>query len=940
MADENTQPVEEIETIIETDLENTAESVVESPSASSDTPSPVNPATPVAAVSAFISKLVNMNDQRDPVQTDYGLVKPMPIVQEMEKSYLDYAMSVIVARALPDVRDGLKPVHRRILFAIKGMGLHWNTAYKKSERIVGEVLGKYHPHGDTAVYDALVRLAQDFSMRYQLVDGQGNFGSVDGDSPAAMRYTEARLTKISEELLGDIDKNTVEFIDNFDGSQQEPTVLPSRLPNLLLMGAEGIAVGMATKIPPHNITEVANAMIATVQSSAVELDEETLALTKEPTPDSMQTADSQKLAGTLQTNITIPEILEHIQGPDFPTGGEMFDWAQIKEAYETGKGRVVLRAVASIEEAKSGKFQIIITELPYQVNKSRLVAKIADLVRDKVLVGISDLRDESDRDGLRIMIELKKDAKPKAVLNNLYKHTELQSSFPMNMVALNSEGTPQLMNVKTVLSEYLKHRQLVVIRRSQFELKSAKDRAHILEGLLIALSNLDAVIETIRKSPDSEIARQRLMERFKLSEIQAIAILDMQLRRLAALERKKIEEEYNLIKQTIDNLVTILSQPLKVLEIITQETKNLIEVYGDARRTKLHKGKIGEFSEEDLIANDPMIVTITETGYIKRMNPSTYRTQHRGGKGVTGMTTKDEDAIMNILTASAHDSMLMFTNKGRVFKLKVHELPESSRQAKGTSIVNLVNLSPEERIQSILTMDDKKVDATAYIALATRKGLVKKTPLKEYQNIRTNGIIAIILKEGDELVWGKITSGTHDVMLITHDGKSIRFPESEIKSTKRDTQGVTAIALKNDDYVVGVEAIPTKIEPLLDKRRKQYLHLLVITEKGMGKRTELTEYPAQKRAGQGVKVSELSDKTGMITSAVAVDQTIDEVMLTTKDAQVIKLPLKNIPVLKRPTQGVILMRFSSKGDKVVAVALTKKPLDDDEESEFDSEKKE
>ncbi|HZZ98480.1 MAG TPA: DNA gyrase subunit A, partial [Candidatus Saccharimonadia bacterium] len=611
---------------VNTQVEETQEVVP----AVSATPGKAGDNEPVA-VAAFVHNQM--------VQTEFGNMRMTSIVPEMEKSYLDYAMSVIVSRALPDVRDGLKPVHRRILFAMKEMGIHWNSSYKKSARIVGEVLGKFHPHGDTAVYDALVRLAQDFNMRYMLVDGQGNFGSVDGDTAAAMRYTEARLSRLGEELLTDIEKNTVDFIDTFDGSQKEPTVLPSKLPNLLLMGAEGIAVGMATKIPPHNLGEVAAAMQETMKvgrSAQVEkIDSAKLDL---------QTADPHLLAGKFDSDITIDEIMTHIQGPDFPTGGVIYDWKQIQEGYATGKGRVIIRAVASIEEAKNGSFQIIITQLPYQVNKSKLVAKIAQLVHDKKVIGIRDLRDESDRDGLRVVVDLKKDAKPKSVLNNLFKYTELQTSFPMNMVALNAEGTPQLMNIKTILVDYIQHRLQVVIRRSQFELKAARERAHILEGLLIALAHLDDVIDTIRKSPDSDVAKERLMTKFKLSALQAIAILDMQLRRLAALERQKIEDEYKLLKAIIDELLTLLASPTKLLGVIGKETKEMADLYGDERKTKLHKGKVGEFSEEDLIPNEPTIITITESGYVKRMNPSVYRTQHRGGVGVTGMTTKDEDA--------------------------------------------------------------------------------------------------------------------------------------------------------------------------------------------------------------------------------------------------------------------------------------------------------
>lgn len=675
------------------------------------------------------------------------------------------------------------------------------------------------------------------------------------------------------------------------------------------MGAEGIAVGMATKIPPHNLTELGKAVEAIIEASSI-------TNTKEHTEQELEFAPAEELAGTFDTTLDVDGILEHVHGPDFPTGGIMYDWATIKEAYATGRGRVVVRAVASIEEGKNGKFQIIVTQLPYQVNKAKLVAKIAQLVRDKVVTGISDLRDESDREGLRVVVDLKKDAMPKAVLNNLYKHTELQSSFPMNMVALNAEGTPQLMNIKTVLVEYLRHRQLVIIRRSQHELHAARDRAHILEGLLIALANLDDVIETIRKSPDSDTAKARLMERFKLSERQATAILDMQLRRLAALERQKIEDEYKQIQATIAELLNILGTPKRVLDIIRKELAAVVEQYGDARRTKLHKGKIGEFSEEDLIPNEPAIVTVTETGYIKRMSPTAYRSQHRGGKGVTGMTTKEEDTVLEVISAQTHDSLLVFTTKGRVFKLKVYDLPESSRQAKGTSIVNLINLTTDERVQTILAMNEK-TPTGKYIALATMNGLVKKTPLADFDNIRTNGIIAILLKDSDELVWGKITSGTDDVVLATKQGKSIRFSEKEIKSTARDTQGVRAITLTAGDYVISADILPSKDDGVTR-------HVLIVTEQGMGKRTNVSEYPVQKRAGQGVKVAELTAKTGPAAGIIIVDDQAEELVITTKSAQFIKLELKNVPVLKRPTQGVILMRFTEKGDRVVAVAVTKK----------------
>jgi len=853
-----------------------------------------------------------------PKDTPYGRVRPVSIIKEMQRSYLDYAMSVIVSRALPDVRDGLKPVHRRILFAMHDMGLVHSSSYKKSARIVGEVLGKYHPHGDSAVYDALVRLAQDFSMRYPLVDGQGNFGSVDGDSAAAMRYTEARLAKISQELLADLDKKTVDFADNFDGSQSEPTVLPAALPNLLLMGSDGIAVGMATKIPPHNLVETIEAVLALIKKGSAVKPANQPALTSE---ENIAKVDPQLLVGRFQSEATIDDLLSHINGPDFPTGAIMYDWEEIKQVYHTGKGRIVVRAKVEMEEDRHGKTQIIITEIPYQVNKAKLIAKIADLVRKKKLVGIADLRDESDRQGLRISVDLKRDARPKSVLNNLFKHTELQSTFPANMVALNSDGTPQLMNLKTILTEYVRHRQLVIVRRSQFELLSAQDRAHILEGLLIALNNLDEVIETIRRSPDVDEARQRLMSKFKLSEIQATAILDMQLRRLAALERKKIEDEYAAIKAKIDFLTNLLQSPEKMLEVIGEELLAVQTKYDEPRRTKLIRSKIGEFSEEDLIAPEEVVITITESGYIKRMPPSNYRSQRRGGKGVAGMTTKEDDAITKILTANTHDSLLVFTDKGKVFKLKVHELPEGSRQAKGQAIINLINIEQGEQIQSIIPVSDKLAEIKdKFIALATRLGTVKKTAVSEFQNIRSSGIIAIILNETDQLVWGDITTGKRDLLLVTHQGKSIRFEESQIRTTARDTKGVKGISLSKDDYVVAVEAIDKEMKQPEDKRRKFFHDLLVITTKGMGKRTPLDEYPVQNRGGQGVKVANLTPKTGNIAAAQAVTQVVDQILITTKDAQVIKLPLRNIPQLKRPTQGVILMRFASGSDAVVAVA--------------------
>lgn len=881
----------------------------------------------------------------------FGRIKNISITSEMEKSYLDYAMSVIVSRALPDVRDGLKPVHRRILYSMYRSGIHHSSSYKKSARIVGDVLGRYHPHGDSSVYMALVRLAQDFSMRYPLIDGQGNFGSVDGDSPAAMRYTEARLAKISQELLADIDKKTVDFTDNFDGSMKEPLVLPGRLPNLLLMGSEGIAVGMATKIPPHNLTEICNAIIAMIKQgkavkhqtissdeatqaaadkSAKEASENTSEATSaaiDPTLtariDAVLAQEPKTIAGSFESDITVEEIMTHVQGPDFPTAGIMYDFKAIKEAYHTGRGSIVVRAKTTIEETKKG-FQIIVTELPYQVNKAKLIMKIADLVRDKKIEGIRDLNDDSDRKGMTITIDLKRDAIPKVVLNKLFKYTELQSSFSLNMVALNSDGTPQLMNIKHILKEYVQHRQLVIVRRSQFELSEARDRAHILEGLIIALNNLDDVIETIRRSPDTDAARQALMTKFGLSEIQATAILDMQLKRLAALERQKIEDEYKAIKQTINKLLKLLSSQAAILEVVSQETADLIAQYGDERRTKLVKSKVGEFSEEDLVPSETAVITLTETGYIKRLNPSAFRSQSRGGKGTTGMKMRDEDVVKTLISANTHDTVLLFTNQGRVFKLRVYEVPESSRQAKGTAIVNLINLKAEETVQALLTVDEA-ADKDKFITLATRDGLIKKTAVNLYQNIRQNGIVAITLNDGDHLVWGKVTSGTDHIMLITYEGKSIRFTEEEVKSSARDTKGVKGITLRKGDYVVGVESFNINDAELKDKKHLTFKQLLVVTEKGLGKRTELTQYPLQKRSGMGVKVSEITTRTGNIASARMVTHEHEEMVMTTNDGQTIKLPISpaSIPVLTRATQGVILMRLKT-GHKVVAVALTLK----------------
>lgn len=858
-------------------------------------------------------------------ETDYGRVKHTSIVQEMEKSYLDYAMSVIVSRALPDVRDGLKPVQRRILYSMSKSGIHHNTAYKKCARIVGDVLGKYHPHGDSSVYMALVRLAQDFNVRYPLVDGQGNFGSIDGDSPAAMRYTEARLAKISQEILSDYNKDTVKFVDNFDGSMQEPAVLPGKLPNLLLMGAEGIAVGMATKIPPHNLEEVCKATIEMIQKGESIIEEKQEKINqqykKDLKPEDLASLTStileiepNQITGQFTSEITNDEIMEHIQGPDFPTGGIIYDFNEIKEAYSKGKGKVIIQGKAEIVENK-GSFEIVIAEIPYQVNKALLIEQIANLVKNEKIDGIRNIRDDSDRQGLQITVQLKRSARPKVILNKLYKYSKLQTSYPMNMVALNSEGTPQLMNIKQILSEYVRHRQTIIVKRNKYDLVEARNRAHILEGLIIALNNLDEVINTIRKSADSDIAREQLMKKFGLSEVQAVAILEMQLKRLAALERKKIEEEYESIKNLIDQIIKLLTQPKKILGVIVKELEELITVYGDKRLTKLVKSKIGEMNEEDLIPNAPTVIALTKENYIKRLADKTFRSQRRGGKGVK-LAMKDEDVVETLITCENHDALLFFTNLGRVFKLKAFEIPESSRTARGTAIVNLLSLKPDEKIQSILQLKDSK-SKEQFIVLATKKGLVKKTAVNLFDNIRATGIIAISLNKDDELVKGQITDGKHEIFLATRNGKCIRFSEKEIKASNRDTKGVRGITLKKDDYLVALEGID---KTTIDNKEAG---ILVITEKGMGKRTTLDQYPTQKRSGLGVKVADITKKTGQVASIRLITEQHKGVVISTKQGLTIHLPntKKSLPFLTRPTQGVILMKLA-KGDEVATTALT------------------
>ena len=849
---------------------------------------------------------------------EIGKLEQIDISTEAKKAYLDYAMSVIVSRALPDIKDGLKPVHRRVLFAMSEMNLTPQAKYAKSAKIVGETMGKYHPHGDMAIYDSLVRLAQDFSMRYPLVDGQGNFGSMDGDSAAAMRYTEAKLTPLAMEMLFDIDKETVRFSDNFDGTMKEPDYLPSKLPNLLLMGSEGIAVGMATKIPPHNLGEVIEAVVHTIDKTTYDTGKENV-LKKTPEGETPPTkAESDATAETLESklsrlssNAEIDELLEFIKGPDFPTGGAIFDINEIKNVYRTGRGRILIRGIANIEEIGQGKSAIIITEIPYQVNKASLVAKIAELAKLKKLEGITDLRDESDRRGIRVVVELKRDTTPKRVLNNLFKLTALQTSFPANCVAL-VDGVPKTVNLKIMLDEYIKHRFSVITKRSEFELAQAKARIHILDGLIIAVNNIDEVVEIIKKSKNTEDAREKLMTRFKLSEIQANAILDMQLRRLSALEVEKLEAEWKEVKALIDYLEGLLADPLKLLKVVRDELVAIKEKYQDARRTKVYKSKVDEFSDEDLIQNEQTVITITTTGYIKRQSVGSFKTQARGGKGVMGMKTKDEDSIEHMSFAETHDHILFFTNLGKVYATRVFEIAEGSRIAKGQAIVNVIDVSSGEKIESIVTYSPKQDLGGKFVFLATKQGTVKKSALSEFSNIRRNGIIAVKLEKSDQLTWVRLSSGTDDVVLVTKKGKIISFKEEQVRSTGRSSQGVRGIKISSDDQVVSMDIVAGG---------DRDAELLVVAENGLGKRTIVSAVRNQNRGGQGVKIANLSAKTGdLIFSSVIPDKST-EVIITSKKGQVVRIPLKSVPVLSRNAQGVILMRFTDKGETVGSAAL-------------------
>jgi DNA gyrase subunit A len=822
------------------------------------------------------------------VTDDLGDIRAIRIEDEMRVSYLDYAMSVIVARALPDVRDGLKPVHRRILYTMGEMGLSSTSSFRKCAAIVGEVMGKYHPHGDVALYDALVRLAQDFSMRYPLVDGQGNFGSVDGDSAAAMRYTEARLTAIAAEMLDDIDKETVDFVDNYDGTQKQPSVLPAKLPNLLINGSSGIAVGMATNIPPHHLGEIVDATIALIDD-----------------PD-----------------ITSDDLSKHVLGPDFPTGGTIYRFENIRnpltgenetidairQMYAHGRGRVVMRAQVAFEEVRGERMAIIVTELPYQVNKATLLEKIAELVKDKRIDGISDLRDESDRDGMRIYIEIKREFNPHKVLNNLFKHTPMQLAFNMNMLAL-VDGQPQTLPLKSVLVHYVDHRRDIVRRRTEFDLGKARARAHILEGLKIALDHLDAVIKTIRESADVDLARTNLMKRFDLSELQAQAILDMRLARLAALERKKIEDEYLSVIQLIAELEDILANPQRVLSIIKDELTELKKKHAGERRTRVADDSSREMTDEDLIADEDVVVTISGRGYIKRQPVATYRRQHRGGKGIIGHVTREEDAVEHLIVANTHDWALFFTNRGRVFSAKVHSIVDASRQAKGTPIINLPGVQVEAGEVPMATRVLKDFTAGSYLVLATRQGKIKKTPLEQFERVRSTGIRAITIDDKDELAWVDVSTGDDDVIIATAQGKIARFHETDVRPMGRDAAGVIGIRLaRAGDFVVSMSVV----EPNTD--------LLVLTETGYGKRVALSEFRPMHRGSQGVRLISLEGKkTGDVAAVQQVTEEDEELLLISAGGQVVRTDVTTINRQHAQARGVITMRMNE-GDRVVAIS--------------------
>ncbi|HEY62003.1 MAG TPA: DNA gyrase subunit A [Anaerolineae bacterium] len=807
---------------------------------------------------------------------EVGTVQSVDIDHQMRTAYLDYAMSVIVARALPDVRDGLKPVHRRILYAMHDMGMHSNTPYKKSARIVGEVLGKYHPHGDSAVYDAMARMAQDFSMRYPLIDGQGNFGSIDGDSPAAMRYTEARMGKMAEEMLADIEKDTVDFIDNFDGSLQEPAVLPARLPNLLLNGSSGIAVGMATNIPPHNLRELIDVLIYMI--------------------DYYDHLD----------DLSVEDLLKVLPGPDFPTGGIIIGSEGIRSAYSTGRGRIVLRGSAHIEEMKSGRFRIVITEIPYQLNKSSLIERIAELARKGRIKAISDLRDESDRRGMSIIIELKRSAQPRKVLNQLYKYTPLQSTFGVQLLAL-VNGEPRLLSLKRALHYYIEHRLDIITRRTQFELKKAKSRAHILEGLLIALANLDKVIKTIRQSPNADIAKERLVEQFDLTEIQAQAILDMQLRRLVALERHKIEEEHKGILVRIAYLEDLLGSRQKMLALIKKDLQDVSKKYGDERRTRIAPDVSSDLSDEDLVADEAILISITERGYVKRVLAKTYRAQRRGGRGVLGHTTRDKDEMLMLIPARTLQTILFFSDRGKVYSEKAYQIPDASRTGRGIPMVNILPLEPEETITAAVPVPD--FNAAKYCTMVTRKGRIKRVPLSKFAAVRQSGLIAIKLAADDALGWVRLTNGDNEIMLVTEKGQALRFHENNVRSMGRQAAGTTAIRLHTGDHLIGMEIV----EPGGD--------LLVVTTNGYAKRTSLDAYRLSKRArvGTGTINKKALPKIGLIALARIVQPKGDLITLISANGIVLRTNAESIKRSGRVTRGVRIMNLQE-GDTVAALA--------------------
>lgn len=818
------------------------------------------------------------------VDADHSRTVELQTVENvMEDSYLRYSMSVIVARALPDVRDGLKPVHRRILYSMEKNGWKPGSKFIKSARITGDVMGKYHPHGNVAIYDAMVRLAQDWSTRYLLVDGQGNFGSMDGDPPAAERYTEARMAKAGQALLEDIDKDTVPFRDNYDGSEQEPEVLPAKLPNLLLNGQMGIAVGMATNIPPHNLSEIIDAIVLLIKK-----------------PDA-----------------TLDDLLEHVKGPDFPTGGIVYGKESIRTAFTSGKGGVIVRGVADIQETNKGRHQIIITEIPYALNKESLLIKIADLVRDKKISGISDLRDETARGTVRIVVDLKKDAYPKKILNQLYKLTPLQTTFHYNMLALVDGIQPQILGLGDILREYLKHRQVVIRRRTEFELRKAKERAHILEGLKIALDHIDEVIVTIRASQTTEEAQKNLITKFNLSDIQARAILAMQLRTLAGLERKKIEDELAELISLIAKLEDILADESKILAIIKDELLAMKKQFGDNRRTRIIPQELGKMNDEDLVPDEQVVVTLTSANYIKRSQIADYRRQNRGGKGKRGMATREEDVIEHVVNASTHDYLLFFTNKGRVFRLKTYEVPATNLNAKGVAIVNLLQLQPEEKVSAVINIS--KTDKTGYLFMCTKRGVVKKTPFEQYQNVRSSGLIAINLDKDDELKWIRMTSGSNEIIISTSLGQAIRFHESDARPMGRVSRGVRGIRLRTGDLVIGMDVVEAGSS------------IFVISESGYGKRTKIDQFTAHKRGGVGIRSAVVNKKTGDLVGVKTLSgDDKQEVIIISKNGQTIRLGLKDTPQLGRATQGVRIMRLNE-DDKVVSLALVDKNDNSSEE---------